>query len=346
MRHKLLLFVLALSVFARADEVDDMARSEMKASNSPGLALVVIQQGKIVKVGAYGVANLETGTAVKPDTVFRVASMSKQFCAASAVLLAQDGKWRLDDPISKYIDKSPVAWEKITIRHLMNHTSGMAAFAASDGFSFRENPTGDSYIKTLAKHPLKFQPGEKYEYSNEGYSILGILVGKVAGKPLDAFVSEKLFRVAGMENTSYYRLENLVPNRANGYIWDKDHHNNAIPLRPYAMAGSGGIQSTVLDWAKWDEALHGDNVFSKALKEQIWTPAKLNDGKDTGYGFGWVVRKIDGKLVVSHSGGTAGFTSNVVRHVDAKLTVVVLQNVQNGGAVKLSNDIAAWFLRK
>lgn len=346
MRRMLPLLLVISAHIARADEIDDMARAEMKASNSPGLALVVVKDGKIVKIGTYGVANLETGTEVKPETVFRVASMSKQFCSAAAMLLVQDGKWKLDDPISKYVDKSPEAWSKITLRHLLTHTSGMAAFAPSDGFNFRENPSGERYIEILSKHQLKFQPGEKYEYSNEGYSILGILVGKVAGKPLSEFVAERIFKPVGMTSTSYYLLESLVPGRANGYIWDRDHHKNAIPLRPYAMAGSGGIQSTVLDWVKWDAALHGESILSKALKDQIWTPAKLNDGKFTTYGFGWGVRQVDGKLVLAHSGGTAGFTSNVVRHVDSKLTVVVLQNVQGGGAVKLSNDIAAWFLRK
>ncbi|MBC8065101.1 MAG: beta-lactamase family protein [Chlorobia bacterium] len=346
MRRLILTLLLVASSIARADEIDDMARAEMKASNSPGLALVVVKDGKVLKIGAYGIANLETGSDVRQETVFRVASMSKQFCSAAAMLLVQDGKWKLDDPISKYVGKSLEAWSKITLRHLLTHTSGMAEFAPSDGFGFRENPSGDRYIEMLAKHPLKFQPGEKYEYSNEGYSILGILVGKVAGKPLSEFVAERIFKPVGMANTSYYLLENLVPGRANGYVWDKDHHENAIPLRPYAMAGSGGIQSTVLDWVKWDLALHGESILSKGIKDQIWAPATLNDGKPTTYGFGWSVRKVDGKLVVAHSGGTAGFTSNVVRHVDSKLTVVVFQNLQGGGAVRLSNDIAAWFLRK
>lgn len=346
MRTLTLAALFVLVSLTHADEIDDMVKAEMKASNSPGLAVVVIKDGKVVKLGAYGIANLETGAEVKSDTVFRVASMSKQFCAAAALLLVQDGKWQLDDPISKHLESSPPAWANVTIRHLLNHTSGMPGFAPTDGFSFRENPSGDRYIAMLAKHPLKFQPGEKFEYSNEGYSILGILVGKVAGVPLDEFVRERIFKPVGMSNTSYYKLEDLVPNRANGYIWDKDRHKNAIPLRPYAMAGSGGIQSTVVDWVKWDAALHGETILSKSLKEQVWTPAKLNDGKESPYGFGWNLRKIAGKTVVSHSGGTAGFTSNVVRHIDSKLTVVVLQNVQGGGAVKLSNDIAAWFLQK
>lgn len=346
MRRFAILALVALACFVHADEVDDLALAEMKASNSPGLGLVVVKDGKVLKQASYGIANLETGTPATVDTVFRMASMSKQFCAAAAMLLIQDGKWKLEDPISKFLTKSPETWSKITLRHLLTHTSGMPGFAPADGFSFRENPTGDRYIEMLGKKKLNFQPGEKFEYSNEGYSILGILVGKVAGKPLDAFVSERILKPVGMDSTSYYNLERLVPGRANGYIWDKDHHENAIPLRPYAMAGSGGMQSNILDWVKWDAALQGESILSKSIKEQIWTPAKLNDGKETGYGFGWVVRKVDGKLVVSHSGGTAGFTSNVVRHVDDKLTVVVFQNVQGGGAIKLSNDIAAWYLKR
>lgn len=346
MRRFAILALVALACFVHADEVDDLALAEMKASNSPGLALVVVKDGKVLKQAAYGIANLETGTPATVNTVFRMASMSKQFCAAAAMLLVQDGEWALSDPISKYIEKSPEAWSKITLRHLMNHTSGMAEFAPADGFSFRENPTGDRYIQTLAKHPLKFAPGEKFEYSNEGYSILGILVAKKAGKSLSDFVTERVLKPAGMTDTSYYLLESLVPGRANGYIWNKDRHMNAIPLRPYAMAGSGGMQSTILDWVKWDSALRDNKVLSEGIKQQMWTPAKLNDGKSTTYGFGWGARTVDGKLVMAHSGGTAGFTSNVVRHLDDKLTVVVFQNVQGGGAVKLSNDIAALYLKK
>ncbi len=346
MRRFLLLLLALTSALVHADEIDDMVQAEMKSSNSPGLALAVIKDGKVIKQGVYGIANLETRTPVTPDTVFRVASMSKQFCAAAAILLVQDGKWSLDDPISKFIEKSPEAWAKITVRHLITHTSGMPGFAEEDGFSFRVNWNSGRYIETLAKKLLNFQPGEKFEYSNEGYSILGLLVEKISGKPLHAVVEERILKPVGMASTSYYRLESLVPNRAAGYVWDKDHHENAIPLRPYAMAGSGGIHSTILDWVKWDTALHGISIFSQAMKDQIWAPAKLNDGKQTNYGFGWFVRKSEGKLVVSHSGGTAGFTSNVVRHVDENLTVVVLQNVQGGGAVKLSNQIADWYLRK
>lgn len=346
MRLAPILLLVTLTGYVQADEIDDLARAELKAANAPGLTLAVVKDGKVVKIGAYGIANLETKTTVTPETVFRVASMSKQFCSAAAILLVQDGKWKLDDPISKFVDKAPAAWSKVTIRHLLTHTSGMPALAEADGFTFRANPGPDRFIEMLAKKPLAFTPGEKFAYSNEGYSLLGVLIGKVAGKPLNEVVRERLFGPVGMSSTSYYRLESVVDNRANGYIWDKDHHENAIPLRPYAMAGSGGIQSSILDWIKWDAALNTESPLAKAVRDQLWTSGKLNDGKATGYGFGWVVSQKDGKKMVSHSGGTAGFTSHFIRHLDGKITVIVLENVQNGGAVKLATSILDWYLKQ
>ena len=343
--RRLATLILLFATLAHADEIDDMVSAEMRASHAPGLALAIVRDGKVIRTGAYGIANLETKTPVSPETVFRVASMSKQFCASAAMLLVQDGKWTLEDPISKHLAKCPESWSKITIRHLLTHTSGMAQLQEADGFTFRTNPGPDRYIEMLAKKPLRNPPGNKYEYSNEGYSLLGILVGNVAGKAMNEFVRERIFQPLGMSSTFYYRLEDLVPNRANGYIWNTDHFDNAIPLRPYAMAGSGGIQSTVLDFAKWDAALYTDSPLAKSLREQMWTSAKLNDGKETGYGFGWGVRTRNGKRILAHTGSTPGFNSKIVRHIDDKLTVIVFENVANGGAPKLADQIADWFLQ-
>lgn len=346
MRSASFLLLLTLVGYVRADEIDDLAKAEMKASNAPGLALAVVKDGKVVKIGVYGVANVETGSPVKPETVFRVASMSKQFCSAATLLLVQDGKWKLDDPISQFVDKAPEAWSKVTIRHLLTHTGGIPALQESDGFNFRANPSPDQYIGMLAKKPLAFVPGEKFEYSNEGYSLLGVLVGKVSGKPFAEFVQERLLKPVGMDSTGYYRLESLVPNRASGYIWDKDHHNNAIPLRPYVMAGSGGLHSSLLDWVKWDAVLGKESPLSKVIRDQVWTSGKLNDGKDTDYGFGWALSQRQGKAVVSHSGGTAGFSSQYIRQADGKLTVIIFENVQGGGAIKLGNAIYDWYRKQ
>ena len=343
MRRLFPLLVL-LTVIAHADQVDDLAAAEMKASHAPGLVVAIVKKGEIVKIGAYGTANLETKTPVTAASVFRVASMSKQFCAAAAMLLVEDGKWKVEDPISKYIPNAPEAWKDITLRHLLTHTSGMPTLEAEDGFTFRTNPSSDDYIAKLAKKPLRFAPGDKYEYSNEGYSLLGILVAKVSGSTLASFVTNRIFKPAGMSTASYYLLERIVPDRANGYTWDKDHLENAIPLRPYAMAGSGGIMASILDFAKWDAALYTNSPLSQAIEDQIWSPAVLNSGTKIAYGFGWSTKKKDGKLIASHNGSTAGFGSRIVRHVDEGLTVIAFENVQNGTVGDFADKVADLYL--
>jgi D-alanyl-D-alanine carboxypeptidase len=342
-RRLLFLFALALAATVHGDAVDDMVREEMVRTKSPAIAIAVVKNGKIVRSQAYGLANVEHNVPATIDTVFRVASMSKQFCAASVLLLAEEGKVSLDDSITRFLPDAPDSWKPITFRHVLSHTAGIPDANPSDGFTFRTEMSPEAYLSLLYAKPLKWAPGSRYEYSNPGYSMLGIVVGRIAGMPMEQFVAERIWKPVGMEQTYYYTDDGVVPNRASGYVRKGPGVANALHLRPYVMHGSGGILSTVTDFAKWDAALRSDAPLSRAIREVMWARQTPEEGASYGYGF--FVDDGD-KKVVRHSGGTMGFTSNWVRHLDEGLTVIVLQNVGAGGAVALSNRIAEHYLKE
>ena len=345
MRTAILSSLLLLVVpFARADEIDDLVRAEMVKSRAPAVAIAVVRDGKVIRAQAYGIADLEHNVPATTDTVFRVASMSKQFCSAAAMLLINEGRATREDSVRKWLPDAPEAWQTITLHHLLSHTSGMPDLNPEDGFVFETTMSNDEFLKALYKKALKRKPGEKFEYSNPGYSVLGLIVGKIAGKPLEQVVQERILAPAGMDRTRYYTPGGLVPNRAMGYQRKADTLENALFIRPPMMQGSGGLMSTVVDFAKWDAALYTDNPLPKAVRDVIWA-AQANVDEDDKYGYGWFLRTKNGKHILRHSGGTIGFTSNFLRHLDDKLTVVVLENVASGGAVLLSEAIADWYLR-
>lgn len=337
--------VLVFAPLGRGDAVDDLVRAEMAKSKAPAVAVAVVRDGKLVKAKAYGLANVELRVPATTDTVFRVASMSKQFCSAATMLLVQDGKTALTDSVRKWLPEAPESWQGITLHHLLCHTSGMPDLGHEDGFWFETRMTEEEFLRALYQKPLKRKPGEAFEYSNPGYSVLGIVVGRIAGSSLEQVVRDRILDPVGMKRTTYYSPYGVVPNRASGYEKSGDAVRNALFLRPPMMQGSGGILSTVMDFVKWDAALNTDRPLSRVVKETIWSPHAKTKDEDR-YGYGWVLESKDGKRVVRHSGGTIGFTSNFVRHVDDRLTIVVLENVAGGGAIELSEAIAAHYLQK
>lgn len=345
MRTAVLSLLLLVVPFAHADEIDDLVRAEMVKSKAPGVAIAVVKDGKVIRTQAYGLANVEHNVPATPDTVFRVASMSKQFCAAATMLLVQEGKASVKDSVRKWLPDAPESWQGITLHHLLSHTSGMPDLGHEDGFWFETRMTSDEFVKALYKKPLKRAPGTEFEYSNPGYSLLGIIVGKISGQSLEEVVQERILKPVGMDRTRYYAPYEIVPNRAAGYEKKGDVVQNALFLRPPMMQGSGGLMSTVLDFVKWDAALETEKPLSKSIRDTIWTPQAKTEDEDR-YGYGWFLQTVDGKRVFRHSGGTLGFTSNFLRHIDDHLTVVVLENVAGGGAVKLSEAIAAHYLKK
>jgi CubicO group peptidase (beta-lactamase class C family) len=332
--------VLALAGIARADKVDDYVKAEMQRQHLAGVSVAVLKEGKILKAEGYGMANIELNVAVRPDTVFKIGSVSKQFIATGIMLLVDEGKISLDDKISKYLEGTPETWKDITVRNLLTHTSGLVREAP--GFDPLKIQNDADVIKTAYKEALRFVPGEKYEYCNVGYFSLAEIIRKVSGKPWPDFLKERVFAPAEMHATRTTTMTDLVTNRANGYAWNNNKFENSSIF--FALRPSGAFLSTVLDLAKWDAMLYSDKILKQSLREQMWTPVKLNNGSTYPYGFGWTVDTLRGHKVVQHGGSLPGFRASFFRFVDDKLSVVVLTNTDNANAESLAVGIADEYL--
>ena len=326
----------------RADRVDNYIQNEMELHRIPGVALTIVQNGQAIKTAAYGMANLELSAPVKPETVFEIGSVTKQFTAAGILLLAQDGKLSVDDKISRHLQHTPRAWRNVTIRHLLTHTSGIKSYTGLDGFQLTRHLTQAQFIRAIGRHPLEFPPGTSWKYSNTGFSLLGYIIENVSGQNYWDFMSQRIFQPLGMNATTNRLPSLIIPNRASGYEQTNHVHVN----RDYDLTevfSAGAIASTVGDLAKWNAALDGDKLLNAASKEQMWTEAKLKNGKPTKYGFGWFLDTVEGHKNIGHGGSTSGFSATIQRFPDDRLAVIVLTNTDEQIASTLAKKIATFY---
>jgi D-alanyl-D-alanine carboxypeptidase len=338
------LFLMA-SIAVFADPVDDYILHQMRLQHIPGLSLAVVKDGKLVKAKGYGFANLELRVPATPETVYQLASVTKQFTATAIMLLVQDGKLRLDDKISQYLDGTPDTWKEITVRRLLTHTSGIPDYLTDEAVRSVQNTTPEKIMQSVAGLPMDFIPGAKYAYSNINFVLVASIVQKVSGKTYDAFLTERVFQPLGMTSTRRTSPSDLVPHRAAGYSWRNDTWQNSAYLDPTLWDnGDGGILSTVLDLAKWDVALNGDAILTAASKQQMWTPVRLNDGKTYSYGFGWSIDEFQGHRRIEHNGDRPGASITLSRYVDDKLTVIVLADVDNITMLDIADRVAGSYV--
>ncbi|KFI09018.1 hypothetical protein JN27_00745 [Massilia sp. BSC265] len=328
---------------ARADAIDDAIERMMQSRQVPGLAVVVVKDGKIVREKGYGVANVELGVPVTPDTVFQVASTGKTFTAALVLLLEKDGKLKLDDPVSRYLDNTPPAWAGITIRHLLTHTSGLGdPYTKID---LRKDYTDEELIALEASMPLLFSPGERFAYSNAGYHLLGFIAKRVGGKFFGDQLEERIFAPLGMKTAGVISESDIVPGRAAGYERIDGRLQNQRWVAPSLnRTADGTIQLSARDLARWSMALDGDTILDARAREASWTPARLNDGSSGPYGLGWYVGTRNGHRVVQHGGAWQGFKASLERYPDDRLTVVVLANSAAARQGKIAELIAAHYV--
>ncbi|MGC3979725.1 MAG: serine hydrolase domain-containing protein [Steroidobacteraceae bacterium] len=342
MRYLLLAAILSLSANApaHADKVDDYVTTEMSRQHIPGLSIVVLKNGKTVKMKGYGFANLELDTRASPETVFQIGSMSKQFIAAAILRLNQDGKVSLDDSVRKYLEDAPENWQPITVRHLLTHTSGLIREAPD--FQTITRPDIEA-IRATYSTPLSFKPGENFQYSNLGYSVLAEIITRTSQQPWPQYIQERIFAPLAMNATRTTTLSDLVPHRAGGYVWTGGKHQNSQSLPGPGVRPSGAFLSTVNDLAKWDAALYSDKVLSPQQRALMWTAVQLNDGSTRPYGFGWEVSKTGSHRRVHHAGTMLGFRSEISRYIDDGLTVVVLANLFQSSPEKIAAGVAAFY---
>jgi CubicO group peptidase (beta-lactamase class C family) len=308
-----------------APTTDEYLQVEMKRRCIPGLALVVIKNGEIVKMNGFGFANIEQETPVTPDTVFDLASVTKQITATAIMLLVEQRKIRLDDPIIQYLPASPSQWNGIRIRHLLTNTAGLSVpYFVRPGYSIASN------FKFLAEQPLKSKPGREFFYSSAGFFLLGMIIEKASGVRYKDFLAEQFFKPLGMNSTSVVGDTAIVKNRAacytvrNGELADRACYSPGDDL-----PASYGVLSTVKDLAKWDMALAAGKLVNEPGLAAMWTPVKLNDGSSHPYGFGWEVKKFFGRRMITHN-GYAGTEYTFLP--DDRLTVIVLTNLGGEGA--------------
>jgi CubicO group peptidase (beta-lactamase class C family) len=321
-------------------KVDNYIAAEMQKQRIPGVSLAVLKNGQIVHVKGYGVANVEHQVPVKPETIFQSGSVGKQFTATAVMMLVEDGKLDLDDKITKYLPDAPESWKPITIRHLLTHTAGTTDYP--DDFDFRRDYTEDELLKRAAVIPLAFQPGEKFQYSNLGYAMLGILISKITGKFYGDFLQERIFKPLGMNTARIINEADIIPNRAAGYRLVKGELKNQDWVAPSVnTTADGSLYLTVLDMAKWDAALYTERLLKKSSMNQMWTPLKLNDGKTHPYGFGWGFGEVRGHHIIEHGGAWQGFKSYIARYVDDRLTVIVFANLAQANTQTIAHGIAA-----
>jgi len=334
-----LVLLLVPTVAAQTDRTDEYITKEMRRQNIPGLSLVVLKNGQVVKAEGYGLASIKLKTRATPETVYKIASASKQFIATGIMLLVQEGRLGVGDPISKYLEGTPATWNGITIRHLLTHTSGLVREAP--GFDPFKVQSDVDVIKTAYPLPLRFAPGEKWEYSNTGYFALAEVIRTVAGRPWSEYLAEKVFRPTGMLSTRTTTTTDSVPNLAQGYV-DNEALRDADAWP--AVRPSGAFLSTILDLAKWDAALYTDDVLSASTRREMWTPVRLNDGSSYPYGFGWRLGNVSGHRLVHHPGGMPGFRADIARFVDESLTIVVLMNLDDVDIDGILGGVAAIYL--
>jgi len=344
-RPVLCLSALLFTSFAFADQVDDYLKTQMEQHQIPGIALRIIQDGKATKTATYGLANLELNVPVKPETVFEIGSITKQFTAAGILLLQQDGRLSVDNPLSRHLKNIPGSWTKITIRHLLSHTSGIKSYTGLTGFELTRHLTQEQFIHAIGEYPLEFQPGESWKYCNSGFNLLGFIIENVSHKKYWDFMREHIFAPLEMTATRDRRPGDIIPNRAAGY----EQTNHIWINRDYDLTdvfAAGAIVSNIEDLTKWNAALDCDVILNFSSKEQMWTPAKLNNGKSTKYGFGWFIETVEGHRNIGHNGSTSGFSASIQRFPDDKLAVILLSNTDEQIATTLARHVAMIALKR
>lgn len=322
------------------ESVDALMRDY--SGDVPGASVLVIENGGPAVSRAYGYADLEAQVPASPQTNYRLASVSKQFTAASILLLAENGKLKLDDPVRKWLHSLPASAEAITLKHLLTHTSGLIDYEDVMASDATEQVHDADVLRLLvAQDRTYFAPGSDYRYSNSGYALLALIVEKASGQRYAAFLHDRIFAPLGMTDTvAYEEGISTMANRAYGYSLIEGQWQRTDQSSTSAVLGDGGIYSSIEDLAKWDAALYDDRLLSAQSRKLAATPWTKTDDPAIEYGYGW---RISGDSQW-HSGESIGFRNVIVRYPQRRLTVVVLTNRDDPEPYNKAQQIAALFL--
>jgi CubicO group peptidase (beta-lactamase class C family) len=326
MKHISLLILTLVSLSAchiedRKERISELMTALYKRGDFNGTILVA-EEGKIYYDTALGFSNLITKEPLSDSSSFYLASVSKQFTAMAIMILKEQNKLSYNDTLTKYFPEFPAYANKITIRHLLTHTSGLPDYLSMDNF-YKPNLTNEDVLNALIREKkLNFYPGDKFSYSNSGYVMLAMIVERVSGKPFNVFMKEFIFDPLGMKNTLVFdKSKPVIRNRAVGFNKNGDLDDYEI-----LTAGDGGIYSTTHDLFLWDQSLYHNKLVDSSTISESYHETKLNNGNLSNYGFGWVIVKNAKNKIVHHSGGMNGYRTTIYRDMENQNSIIILTN--------------------
>jgi CubicO group peptidase (beta-lactamase class C family) len=359
---KKILFNLLLSVFmlpgmaALPDSKDDQDSREIPGlegqidkllsryyrPGEPGAVVIAVKKGNVVFCRAYGMADLELGVELRPDMILGIGSVSKPFTATAVMILVERGILSLDDPVTRFIPDYPTQDHTVTIRHLLSHTSGIPEIHGVEGYwdLIREEISPSGLIDLFKDRPLDFSPGEKWNYSNSNYHLLGRIIEIASGQPFQEFLQENVLEPSGMEQTCFASHRHILPRRARGYQKEKESYVNAPYMSPTHLFAAGDLFTTVYDLARFDTSLHQGILLSDSSVKALFTPFVLKGGRQGNSGLGWFLDMFKGRKIVYHGGGIYGYIAHILRFVDEEVFVALLSNRINPSAVPGTEAIA------
>jgi CubicO group peptidase (beta-lactamase class C family) len=332
------------NVFAQSLEtrIDSTIKTEFNDPNGPGGVFLVAQKGKIIYEKAFGKANLELDADLQTNNVFELGSMTKQFTAVAVLMLEEQGKLKVSDPIGKYIPDYP-SGDKITIHHLLTHTSGIKDFTKMKTLSdiAQKDMAPKMMVDFFKNEPVDFAPGERFEYDNSGYVLLGYIIELVSGETYEDFVTKHIFKKVGMEHSYYASDRIVILKRAYGYHKKSFGYVNKTGISFSVPFASGSLMSTLEDMLKWQNALNNNLLLNGAETKKAFSKYKLNDGKEFTYGYGWHIKEINGITTREHGGSIFGFKTMGVYIPKVDIYVLGLSNCDCHSPTKVTGDIAA-----
>jgi D-alanyl-D-alanine carboxypeptidase len=329
--------------------VDSVAEAVVESGESVGLSVGIAKGDQLWLAKGYGLANLELQAPATAESVFRIGSITKQFTAAAVLLLAEDGKLSLDDPLTQFLPEYPTQGNEVTVRHLLQHTSGIKSFTSLPSYrrDVHQPTTHEQIIDRFKDEPFDFAPGEKFSYCNSGYYLLGVIVEKASGQTYQEFLKERVLGVLELKDTFYDRHGLIIPNRAAGYakswgpgVRNADYVNMGQPF------AAGALASTVGDLIRWQRGLVNQKLLKPASWQAMTTRGKLNDGKTSSYGLGLFLRKLDDQPTIRHGGGINGFRSDLSFFPDTDITIAVLTNTEGARPEKITDRIARHLFKR
>lgn len=323
-----------------SERIDEFVRAEIQRQHVPGVAIGIIRNGEVVKAQGYGFANLEHQVPVGPATIFQSGSLGKQFTAAAVMLQIEDGKLSLSDPLTKFFPDAPTTWRSITVYHLLTHTSGIPDY--EDGkLDYRKDHTEEDLARFAIALPLEFPAGTRWNYSNTGYVLLGIIVHNVSGSFYGDVLAARVFEPLGMKTARVISEADIVQNRAAGYRIENGAMKNQEWVSPVLnTSADGSLYFSVRDVMEWDAGIRARAVLKPESWNRMLQPVVLKSGKTYPYGFGWFLDERGGQPLQQHGGSWQGFKTQFSRFIGEDISIVVLANLAQADPARFADGIA------